>query len=113
QIGVGHFDGFVFIGEGGRGAQHAKSKEVSHRAFLVDSCVAMNVLVALFSLVSSDVATRRDAVVQVVEKVSPAVVYVGTVQIVERSFRSGNPLDDFFFGPRERTEAIEGLGSGV
>src|SRR6185436_13558681 len=52
-------------------------------------------------------------VVQVVEKVSPAVVYVGTLSVVERGFRSMNPLDDFFFGPRERTEAIEGLGSGV
>jgi serine protease Do len=73
----------------------------------------MNGLVLLLSLVAGDVSTRRDAVVQVVEKVSPAVVYVGTVQLVERTFRNSNALDDFFFGPRERTEAIEGLGSGV
>jgi serine protease Do len=73
----------------------------------------MNGLVLLVSLVAGDVSSRRDAVVQVVERVSPAVVYVGTVQVVERSFRTGTALDEFFFGPRERTEAIEGLGSGV
>jgi serine protease Do len=73
----------------------------------------MNGLVLVLSLVAGDVNTRRDAVVQVVEKVSPAVVYVGTVQLVEHSFRGGNPLDEFFFGPRERTEAVESLGSGV
>jgi serine protease Do len=73
----------------------------------------MNALLFLTALISTDLNGRRDAVVQVVEKVSPTVVYVGTVQLVERSFRSMSPLDDFFFGPRERTEAIEGLGSGV
>jgi serine protease Do len=73
----------------------------------------MNALLLAAALVTSDLASRRDAVVQVVEKVSPAVVYVGTVQVVERNFRSFSPLDDFFFGPRERTEAVEGLGSGV
>ncbi len=73
----------------------------------------MTPLFLLAAVVAGDVNSRRDAVVQVVEKVSPAVVYVGTVQLVERSFRSLSPLDDFFFGPRERTEAIEGLGSGV
>ncbi|MBK7860701.1 MAG: trypsin-like peptidase domain-containing protein [Archangiaceae bacterium] len=73
----------------------------------------MNALLWVAALTLGDVNSRRDAVVQVVEKFSPAVVYVGTVQLVERSFRSMSPLDDFFFGPRERTEAIEGLGSGV
>src|SRR3977135_626747 len=73
----------------------------------------MNGLVLLVSLGVGDVNSRRDAVVQVVERGSPAVVYVGTVQLVERSFRSGTALDDFFYGPRERTEAIEGLGTGV
>lgn len=70
-------------------------------------------LILVAALVTSDAASRRDAVVQVVEKVSPAVVYVGTVQVVERRFRSGNPFDDLFFGTRERKEAVEGLGSGV
>jgi len=73
----------------------------------------MNMLILATATLLADVNSRRDAVVQVVEKVSPAVVYVGTVQLVERSFRSFSPLDDFFFGPRERTEAVEGLGSGV
>src|SRR5262245_27692372 len=73
----------------------------------------MITLLLVSALTLQDAATRRDAVVQVVERVSPAVVYVGTLSVIERSFRSMNPLDDFFFGPRERTEAVEGLGSGV
>ena len=59
---------------------------------------------------------RRDAVVDVVERVSPAVVYIGTKQIVEtRGFRSRDPFfDEFFgdvFGPQRRE--VESLGSGV
>lgn len=69
--------------------------------------------VLLLQLCVSDLASRRDAVVQVVDRASPAVVYVGTVQVVERSFRSRGGLDEFFFGPSERREAVEGLGSGV
>ncbi len=68
-------------------------------------------LVAL-SLVVSDATTRRSAVVQVVEKVSPAVVYVGTVQVVERRV-ARSLFDPFFFGPLEERRAVEGLGSGV
>jgi serine protease Do len=56
---------------------------------------------------------RRNAVVEVVEKVSPAVVYIGTEQIVESRFRGGGLFDEFFFGPRERKESVQGLGSGV
>ncbi len=69
-------------------------------------------LVLALSLVSGDVNTRRSPVVQVVEKVSPAVVYVGTVQVVETRFRSRS-FDDFFFSPQEERRAVEGLGSGV
>lgn len=58
---------------------------------------------------------RRDAVVDVVERVSPAVVFVGTKHIVESRFRSRDPFfDEFFgdaFGPRRRE--VESLGSGV
>ena len=58
---------------------------------------------------------RRDAVVEVVERVSPAVVYVGTKQIVETRFRARDPFfDEFFgdvFGPQRRE--VESLGSGV
>ena len=68
-------------------------------------------LVAL-SLVTGDLASRRSPVVQVVEKVSPAVVYVGTVQVVETKFRS-RAFEDFFFAPQEERRAVEGLGSGV
>ncbi len=73
------------------------------------------VLVVLCSIPGyADVASRKDAVVEVVERVSPAVVYVGTVQVVERRFRSSLPLFDEFFGaPRGGREEIEGLGSGV
>ncbi len=71
-----------------------------------------SLLVVALSLVAGDVNARRSPVVQVVEKVSPAVVYVGTVQVVETRFR-GRGFDDFFFGPQEERRAVEGLGSGV
>ena len=63
----------------------------------------MNFAIALtLTLITSDLASRRDGVVQEVEKVSPAVVYIGTVQVIERRFRSQSPLDDFFYGPQNR-----------
>src|SRR4051812_40018126 len=71
-----------------------------------------SMLMVALSLVTGDVNSRRSPVVQVVEKVSPAVVYVGTVQVVETRFR-GRGFDDFFFGPQEERRAVEGLGSGV
>ena len=70
-------------------------------------------LVLALSLVSGDLASRRSPVVQVVDQVSPAVVYVGTVQVVERTFRSRSLFDDLFYGPSEERRAVEGLGSGV
>ncbi|MBM4783409.1 MAG: PDZ domain-containing protein [Archangiaceae bacterium] len=73
----------------------------------------IHALVATLALVSGDLASRRSPVVQVVEQVSPAVVYVGTVQVVERSFRSRSLFDDMFYGPSEERRAVEGLGSGV
>ncbi|MER2559813.1 MAG: trypsin-like peptidase domain-containing protein [Myxococcaceae bacterium] len=73
----------------------------------------IHALVATLSLVSGDLQSRRSPVVQVVEQVSPAVVYVGTVQMVERSFRSRSLFDDLFYGPSEERRAVEGLGSGV
>ncbi len=65
------------------------------------------------SLLVGDVNSRRSAVVQVVEKVSPAVVYIGTVQVVETRFRPRNSLEELFFGPMDDRRAVEGLGSGV
>jgi serine protease Do len=70
-----------------------------------------SVLMVALSLVAGDVNSRRSPVVQVVEKVSPAVVYVGTVQVVET--RRSRGFDDLFFGPQEERRAVEGLGSGV
>ena len=70
-------------------------------------------LIALtLPLFTGDLNSRRSPVVQVVEKVSPAVVYVGTVSVVETRFRN-RASDLFFFGPQEERRAVEGLGSGV
>jgi serine protease Do len=56
--------------------------------------------------------SRRSEVVEVVEKVSPAVVNIAAEQMVRR--RSGM-WDDFFFGldPRPRREKAQSLGSGA
>jgi len=70
-------------------------------------------LLLTLSLVSGDLNSRRSPIVQVVEQVSPAVVYIGTVSVVERSFRSRSVFDDLFYGPSEERRAVEGLGSGV
>ncbi|QSQ14900.1 trypsin-like peptidase domain-containing protein [Myxococcus landrumensis] len=76
-------------------------------------------LLVVAMLVSSgahaDLARRRDAVVEVVQKVSPAVVYIGTEQEVESRFRRRSPLEEFFggMGNEPGRQKIEGLGSGV
>ncbi|MEW5740412.1 MAG: trypsin-like peptidase domain-containing protein [Myxococcota bacterium] len=70
-------------------------------------------LLLALSLVTGDLESRRSPVVKVVDAVSPAVVYVGTVQVVETRFRRRSPFDEFFFGPQEERRAVEGLGSGV
>jgi serine protease Do len=53
-------------------------------------------------------------VVEVVEKVSPSVVYIGTEQFVQAR---GSPMqqfyDQFFGNGRERMQAVQSLGSGV
>jgi len=56
--------------------------------------------------------SRRSEVVEVVEKVAPAVVNIAAEQMVRR--RSGL-WDDFFFGldPRPRREKAQSLGSGA
>ncbi|HVE84212.1 MAG TPA: trypsin-like peptidase domain-containing protein [Myxococcales bacterium] len=77
--------------------------------------IAAALLCAAFSTPArADQRTRRNPVVAVVEKVSPAVVYIGTEQIIEERVR-GDAWDVFedFFGPRERRQAVQGLGSGV
>jgi serine protease Do len=59
----------------------------------------------------ADLAHRRGAVVDVVQKVSPAVVYIGAEQIIE--WRSSDPFFEFFGIGRERRRSVESLGSGV
>jgi serine protease Do len=71
------------------------------------------ILTLVLLSLTGDLASRRSPVVQVVEKVSSAVVYIGTVQVVEQRFRARTAFDDFFFGPQEERRAVEGLGSGV
>nr|WP_224360730.1 trypsin-like peptidase domain-containing protein [Hyalangium versicolor] len=63
----------------------------------------------------ADLARRRDAVVEVVQRVSPAVVYIGTEQEVESRFRGGGRsfLEDFFGGQQAERRKVQGLGSGV
>ncbi|WP_224242858.1 trypsin-like peptidase domain-containing protein [Hyalangium gracile] len=69
----------------------------------------------LASSVQADLARRRDAIVEVVQKVSPAVVYIGTEQEVESRFRRGGRsfLEDFFGGGQQERRRVQGLGSGV
>jgi serine protease Do len=58
-------------------------------------------------------ARRRSEIVEVVEKVSPAVVYIGTEQEVQSPFRGSRSLLEEFFGGREQRQTVQGLGSGV
>src|SRR5215813_1330982 len=56
--------------------------------------------------------SRRNEVVEVVEKVSPSVVNIAAEQIVRQR---PSMFDEFFFGfdPRQRRERSQSLGSGV
>jgi len=59
----------------------------------------------------ADLARRRSAVVDVVQKVSAAVVYIGAEQIIES--RASDPFFELFGIGRERRRAVQSLGSGV
>ena len=63
----------------------------------------------------ADLATRRTPIVQVVQKVSPAVVFIGTEQYVATPY--GSPMEQFFNqffgGGQESVQAVQSLGSGV
>ena len=61
----------------------------------------------------ADQARRRDAVVEVVQKVSPAVVYIGTEQEVDSGLRGRRSFLEDFFGVPEQRRRVTGLGSGV
>ena len=64
------------------------------------------------SVVAAPLPNRRSEIVEVVEKVSPAVVNISAEQLVRR--RSAL-WDDFFFGqgPRPRRDTAQSLGSGA
>lgn len=71
--------------------------------------------VAIPRAAHGDLASRKNAVVEVVHKVSPAVVFIGTEQRVEQRFRNTDRFFDFFdesFRGRQR-QVTESLGSGV
>ena len=69
-------------------------------------------LSASTALFANPLPTRRSEVVEVVEKVSPAVVNIAAEQMVRRR---SSMWDDFFFGldPRPRREKAQSLGSGA
>jgi Do/DeqQ family serine protease len=67
----------------------------------------------LASSAGADQARRRSAVVEVVQKVSPAVVYIGTEQEVDSRFRGRRSLLEDFFGAPEQRRRAQGLGTGV
>ncbi|HEY1333704.1 MAG TPA: peptidase S1, partial [Myxococcaceae bacterium] len=71
-------------------------------------------LLALPSARADASAQRRSPVVDVVQKVAPAVVFIGTEQVVDRRMR-GTPLEEFFFGDGRRVQrqTVQSLGSGV
>jgi len=79
------------------------------RPFLV---VALGLLVLPAARAAS--AQRRSPVVDVVQKVARAVVFIGTEQVVDRRMR-GTPLEEFFLGDGRRTQrrTVQSLGSGV
>src|SRR5260370_9494905 len=61
----------------------------------------------------ADAGRRRDAIVEVVQKASPAVVYIGTEHIIEPRYR-GNFFEEFLGVPWQRhRQSIQSLGSGV
>ena len=62
----------------------------------------------------ADVARRRSPVVDVVQKVGPAVVFIGTEQVVDRRMR-GSPLEELLLGEggRQQRQMVQSLGSGV
>jgi serine protease Do len=62
----------------------------------------------------ADTARRRNEVVEVVQKVSPAVVFIGTESEDESPFRGRRSMMEEFFGvPPQRQQRQQGLGSGV
>jgi len=68
---------------------------------------------ALAGVSHADVSKRHSAVVEVVQKVSPAVVFIGTEQAVDRRLR-GSTREDLFTGRApSHGRTVQSLGSGV
>jgi serine protease Do len=68
---------------------------------------------ALHGPARADVSKRRSPVVEVVQKVSPAVVFIGTEQAVDRRLR-GSTREDLFTGRApSHGRTVQSLGSGV
>ena len=60
----------------------------------------------------ADLARRKDAIVEVVQKVSPAVVHIGTEHVVNQGPGRRSPLEEFFFGyGGDRPSVTTSLGS--
>ncbi|RPH71226.1 MAG: PDZ domain-containing protein [Myxococcaceae bacterium] len=76
------------------------------------SVVALGLLV--IPAARADVARRRSPVTDVVQKVGPAVVFIGTEQVVDRRMR-GSPLEELLLGDgrRPQRQTVQSLGSGV
>jgi serine protease Do len=73
---------------------------------------AVLALSSTLSLLAAPLPSRRNEVVEVVEKVAPSVVNIAAEQMVRRR---PSMFDEFFFGfdPRQRRERSQSLGSGV
>ncbi len=61
----------------------------------------------------ADLAKRRNEIVEVVQKVSPAVVFIGTESEEESPFRGRRSMMEEFFGAPAQRQRQQGLGSGV
>ncbi len=78
--------------------------------------ILLGVVLAITASTSAraDLARRRNEIVEVVQKVSPAVVFIGTESEVESPFRGRrSPLEEFFGAPPQQRQRQQGLGSGV
>jgi serine protease Do len=75
------------------------------------SCVLS--LLVLSAPSQADISKRRSAVVEVVQKVSPAVVFIGTEQGVDRRLRGGAQEEPSSERGGARGRSVQSLGSGV
>jgi serine protease Do len=93
------------------GAPVSFTASVKNATRAIAACATLTLLAASF-LPAAPIPSRRSDIVEVVERVSPAVVNIAAEQMVRRR---SNTWDDFFFGldPRPRRERAQSLGSGA